>query len=815
MANENRNLNFSNPTAVNVGAVTLHQSPNAKAIVAHAQGPVAVVNTQAHAQGPSAVANTQVRVATKFESQNVQVAGHMISRQCAQIRVEEVQAQVGNVTVHGMTDRRPSPNEAIVTRAPLPVTGGERGVIPRTSQVPAISPVSQNGPSVGNRAKAEVGGATPNRHVTPSRGPLPITNGERGLVPQATQLSPTVQNGAGQVVERTGAATKKITDLKIEKAHVEAGNIAVGALRAEAIVEEERKVVRQAAEFTDDGEVTYRQIVHTERVFHRRIIEIMYIASLNEPEHPEEPTRREKCIDCCCQSVHCNFSRMPQSFTRRDPEGQPAFKTINYMTPILRRGRSKGWAMHMELIPGIVRDCCRNWWVFFELVAVIAALGLSIATFSLGKNRIFNILHLILTILGSILAVTDGIILLCGCSMIKKYRTCCECVPKSDSGESPAEVTSVDQQADVNVTERNGKCKRCIAATRSTFDFFRMLLSELLFYPLLICDIFEVITGKAYLFSNVTDGISFTLFAISSVSLFFFVYIVRIIILIVANIHSQRERKPETKDEKETQSQFPDYDPAIRKAAKYFQCYFIYHVAAQMLAQILMIVAIGAKIRDDNSHLFEDEMNDDTIHVSGTLWYMLVAGYVLPVFGLLTFFVVTYFWVQEFPIGFCIDCLSVLKASGIDEVLKPGETKKEAASNIDKIKGFVQFAELKRQFKDLRQKGWSDKFFYPFKTSQMVIICLIYALLQFSFIICAGNSTSGNGPLGGGYWEIFYTIGIIVGFLANFYVFLVALLWSAIIISVIVFIAILISLIIFCCLIMACVSSPNNNRQRY
>ena len=805
MASENRNLNFSNPTAVNVGEVTLHQSPNAKAIVAHAQGPAAVVNTQAYAQGSSAVANTQVRVATNFASQNVQVGGHMISRQCAQIRVEEVQAQVGNVR---MTDRRPSPNEA---RAPLPVTSGERGVVPRTSQVPAIP---QNGPSVGNRAKAEVGGVTPNRHVTPSRDPLPITNGERGLVPQGTQLSPTVQNGAGQVVERTGAACKKITELKIEKAHVEAGNIAVSALRAEAIVEEERKVVRQAAEFTDDGEVTYRQIVHTERVFHRRIIEIMYIASLNEPENPDEPTRKEKCIDCCCQSIHCNFSRMSQSFTRRNPEDQPAFKTINYMTPILRRGRSKGWAMHMELIPDIVRDCCRNWWVVIELIVVFFALGLSIATFSLGKNKIFNILHLILTILGSILAITDGIILLCGCSMFKKYRTCCECVPKSNSGENPrAEHTQEDQQADVNVAESNGKCKRCIAATRSTFDFFRMLLSELLFYPLLICDIFEVITGKAYQFSNATDGISFTLFAISSLSLFFFVYIVRIIILIVANIHSQKERKPEN-DEK-TQTQFPDYDPAISKAAKYFQCYFIYHVAAQMLAQILMIIAIGAKIRDDNSHFFEDTESDDTIHVSGTLWYMLVAGYVLPVFGLLTFFVVTYFWVQEFPIGFCIDCLSVLKASGIDELAKSEETKKKVASQIDKIKGFVHFAELKKQFKDLRQKAWSDKFFYPFKTPQMVIICLIYAFLQLSFIICAGISTSGNGRLGGGYWEIFYTLAIIVGFIANFYVFLVALLWSAIIISVIVFIAILLSLLIFCCLIMACVSSPpSNNQQR-
>ena len=616
--------------------------------------------------------------------------------------------------------------------------------------------------------------------------------------------------GAGQGLERTGAASKEAADLKVEE---------------EAIVE----AVPQAAEFTGDGRIKYVQYKQTEDAFHDRIVESMYMASLNEPEDPPEPTAKEKCIHRCFQSIHCNISRCfsRRCFSRRrDPDSEPAIEMIDYMTPILRRGRSKGWVIQKNLIPDIVKESCRNWWVGFELCTVIIAFVLSIASFSLGKNRIFNILHLALTILGTILAVTDGVILLYGGSLFKKCGACYNHVPQNDGEEDPSN--------DGKIEKNGGKCKRCIATTRSTFDFVRMLLSELLFYPLLICDIFEVVTGKAYLFSNITDGISFTLFGISSLSLLFYVYIVRIIILIVGIIHSEKKRKPQNKDEKETQTQFPDYDPAIRKAAKYFQIYFVCHVAAQMVAQILMIIAIGAKIRDDNSHLFENTTNiketslnstvnttkivaieSDSIHVSGTLWYMLVAGYVLPIIGLLTFFVVTYFWVQEFPIGFCIDVLSVLKAPDIDDIKDFRKTKKDAASKLEKIKQFVHIAELKKQFKDLRLKAFYRKFLYPFFTPQMVIICLIYAFLQFSFIICAGNSTSGNGPLGGGHWTTFYVIAAFVGYIANFYVFIVASAWFITIIAVIISTAILIYFILpFCCcfLIMAPFS---NNQQRY
>ena len=132
----------------------------------------------------------------------------------------------------------------------------------------------------------------------------------------------------------------------------------------------------------------------------------------------------------------------------------------------------------------------------------------------------------------------------------------------------------------------------------------------------------------------------------------------------------------------------------------------LFHVIAQnlMVAQILMIIA---KIQDDNHHLFMNlqssgatiiiaigtmndtipntmEIDEIIIHISGSLWYMLVTGYFLPVF---TFFVVTYFWVQEFPIGVCIDCISIVEMPGIDEVMNLKKTREEKRIQIDRIKG--------------------------------------------------------------------------------------------------------------------------------
>ena len=622
------------------------------------------------------------------------------------------------------------------------------------------------------------------------QGHLQINDGDRGLVdPYSSVGQPLPQRGVKPAVvclERTGDAEKTRCEVNLQKVEAKTPNVAVGAVRGEVLVQGERRVVHQKIVQTDDGQVSLQQHIYTEHFFIRRAFEVLYITALKEPEDPEEPKLKEKCIDCCCQAFSC-ANGIKRLFCPSSQPGASAIKKIEFMTPILRRGRSRGWVMHNQMIFPLVKNTFRNIWVGTETLMVLVALGLSIASLSFGKNEIFNIVHLGLTILGSILGVIDGMILVCQCC----GKFCCsECEHTSEDVEFD-EASLLLHRDESN--PGNGRCRQCIENAKGTFDIGRMILAEIIFYPLLICDIFEVITGKAYHFNNVEDGVSFVLFAISLGLLVFYVYIVRIIVLIAATYHSQKSRSPPS-------IEGSDFDPSIKKSALYFQSYFIIHVLAQMVAQILMIITIGIGIHEENKHV----SSNDSINVSNYLWYMIVAGYVLPVFGLLTFFVVTYFWVQEFPIGICVDVLSILQQPGIEELLELKKTKKEGGERLNKINRYIHFSELQKQFKNLRRTAFSGKFSYPFESPQMVILSIFYALLQLGFVIAARHSL-------GGEWAIFYVPAGIVGFLANIYVFTVAGFWLLTITSILIVVASMLGLIIFCGIIWCCASG--NNRR--
>ena len=147
-------------------------------------------------------------------------------------------------------------------------------------------------------------GASTTRRVS-----LPITNSERGLGLPSSQVDlPGAQKEGEQKVTRL----KSVGQANIDHVQLQAGNVQGGVLRGEVIEEHEREVVQQSIEITDGGVVTLRQYVQTERIFRRRVFEIMYIAASKEPENPEdqELMKKEKYIDCCFQSISCNFSAL-------------------------------------------------------------------------------------------------------------------------------------------------------------------------------------------------------------------------------------------------------------------------------------------------------------------------------------------------------------------------------------------------------------------------------------------------------------------------------------------------------------------------
>ena len=515
--------------------------------------------------------------------------------------------------------------------------------------------------------------------------------------------------------------------------------------------------------------------------------------------------------DCCLQSCTCTIGN---PFSRGNRK-TPIKKQQPLLTDELRKGRAKGLSDFKKAIFPLIPDLLRMVWVIFELAVVIVGLVLSVITLSLDQNRAFNIIHLVLIIISTLLALIDGIFTL------KNSKTCKKLCSKCKADQNKQEENETEE----------GCCGKCYSHCSNLSDVMRLILSEVIFYPLLVCDIFELIVGRGFEGKTPGDIVGILLFVLSLVSMILTVYVARIVVLIGMVKNATAVRTPNSKMiQEDAQQEESVYDSEIRKSALWYQASFCVHVILQMLSQLMMYIAIAAKIRYDNRHFYEVGNTDESLHVSGNLGYMIFAGYVMPTLGLFTFFIVTYYWSQQYPIGYRIDMMSIFKMTeyGMIDVLSIKEAIKEKAEKMEKqlhekVEGKkaaiivdnllnIGLKPLKADFDELFNKSWLDKFALPFKTPTLVITCLSYAVLQLAFVICAAQAVDDMGVvvtqiLNGGGWVIYYIIAVIVGVIANLYVFLVAGLWVAIVSAIIITIAAIIACLILACMLANCGSS--------
>ena len=390
------------------------------------------------------------------------------------------------------------------------------------------------------------------------------------------------------------------------------------------------------------------------------------------------------------------------------------------------------------------------------------------------------------------------------------------------------------KKEDKQVTGTEESCCKIICSKWSNiFDISRLVISEVIFYPLLICDLFEVIVGRGLEGKSPGDIVGIILFVVSLLSMIITVYIARIVILLAMVVNTSNVSTPDKNLVKEDGTLPSEHNPEILKSNFWYRVSFCVHVILQMLAQVVMYIAIAAKIRYDNRHFYRSGNTDENIYASSYLWYMMFAGFVTPTLGLISFFVVTHYWSQQYPIGYRIQTMEIFRMTliGTHEVLSmkktiqegnrklaesfKGENKKAMLANFLSV-----FTPLKNEFSELFKKSWGEKFLYPFKAPMLVVICLVYAALQLAFVICAAQAVDEMGTvvthvLNGGTWVIFYIFAIIVGFIANVYSFLVAGVWIAIVAIVLAVIAMVIATIVGClalvCGVLMCGSSNRNN----
>jgi ABC-type multidrug transport system fused ATPase/permease subunit len=342
-----------------------------------------------------------------------------------------------------------------------------------------------------------------------------------------------------------------------------------------------------------------------------------------------------------------------------------------------------------------------------------------------------------------------------------------------------------------------------------------------------------VIVGRGFEQTGAGDIVGIVLFVISLISMIITVYVARIVLLVAMVINANNVRTPDNAIVLDDRTLPGEHDPEYRKSACQYQFSFCVHTILQMFAQLLAYIAIAAKIRYDNRHFYRIGNTDESINVSSFLWYMIIAGYVTPILGHLSFFIVTHYWGEQYPIGFRIDMMRIFQMTeiGIIDISNFKNKIKERMNQLEqslmkdkglKVERFLGlFQPCKNDFDKLVfRKSWFSKFKHPFKSPMLVIICLLYSVLQLAFIICAARAVDDMGVvvthvLNGGGWVIYYIFALIVGIVANLYIFLVVGLWVAIITAILVAIALIIALIIgYICLVVMCSGNSNKNYNR-
>ena len=442
---------------------------------------------------------------------------------------------------------------------------------------------------------------------------------------------------------------------------------------------------------------------------------------------------KKGCCDCNISCTCCN------------KKAELIFKSI-------RRAKTQGWAMFKRTAFPLVRNIVRFVWIAFELITAVVGFALSIAsTLRQDPAEIFNYVHLGLTALSIALAMVD---------LLTNLR-CRQCRQGYD------------------IAPEQASCSRrwCACCSKYT-DIVRMLLAEALIYPLIVCDLFEIVTGRGFEGRTVTNRISFTLFILSCFSFVLYVFVARIVFLggIIVKIQRVRMRDTFAQSYKETYS----------ISALLYQLTFLLHLLFQMVTQVLALIAIGACIYFENRHFYDDGNTDTSIRVSAPLWAMMVVGYITPVIGFFSFFLVTYYWAQEFPVALCLDMISCWKMKrGPDDFINIHEKIQHPQDDMLKtISKFLDLKELELNFKKMHGENWCIKFSYPFRTPAIATVCTIYAILQSGFAVLAMFvliiAHDSNIDTIGQSWFIYFCTVIGASVIANAYAFMVAFFWTII-----------------------------------
>ena len=460
-----------------------------------------------------------------------------------------------------------------------------------------------------------------------------------------------------------------------------------------------------------------------------------------EPKEDQKPGLFSKCkCKCKCPSLKKKDEIVEESATE--------------LTPELSKANNEGLEMIKSIalpaLPALLQDA----WVLLELAISISAFIVgAIGLFPIEQNRGVNLASFAVNILCLILALIDGYMYLF------ELGTCATAFYYLRTKHTDKKVE--DENIDDDEARLN-QTKLCLALAikqkiSSFYEVGRTVFTELVLFPLLMLDLLTFIVERGYDTESAQDRADFAFFIIGCFYTILGVYIMRVFVLTGSTVSlNNLPINPNA----------GAFDISLIKK-------FCLHSIGQVVVHFMIVIVIGVKINNEHSmnSTASDEnstaSDDKTIRGSRFLYLSMVLGYLLPLAGTGAFFIVNYYWMREFSIGFWINMISLLQGAdfastvfggeGLSEVKEQvshltSETNEESMSETskqerkeepidtnlqDQTLQFVEqsdYLKVRKQLKKLKSPPWWAKFFYPARVPFVALYGIIYDVVLAAFI---------------------------------------------------------------------------------
>lgn len=456
------------------------------------------------------------------------------------------------------------------------------------------------------------------------------------------------------------------------------------------------------------------EILKKDSSFRRRANKAINTAIVKPKPKKEGEEEEEGGISQLCNC--CKKKKREGEKEKKKPRVKKKKPPATQLSPQLKKASSQGINMMKKVFFPALPHLLQDVWVYLEFGITLFAFIFGVLSLDLSDgSKAFNIVYLGLTILSIILASVDCFL------YFVTMGSCVECIKICHGmlrrrGEEN-ELELLEQQA-----ENEGCCrmsKEYKQKFSTYFELVRNIVSEALLYPLLICDLFDFIVGGVFRNISTDDRLNFTLFVVGSLYLILSVYIMRMFLIIGSLVSLSRLPKMPNAS---------GYQGNNIRLLKWFSI----HIFFQIITHAILIVAVAVKIRHENPKFGEQ----DSIFASSFLWINVVLGGLIPIVGILSFFVTNYYYMREFTISFWIEMMAMLQAPSFTDTVFPSEDG-QSSSSLQLAADFVKDSELKKvkkQFERYKSPSWYVKFFFPLKLPLLVLIGSLFVLGLFLFL---------------------------------------------------------------------------------